>query len=265
MPVALEVDNLSVAYHQRLVLRGVSLRCPSGVVMGVVGPNGAGKSPLFKAILGLVPPAAGSVRLFGETVARQRRRVAYVPQREQVDWDFPATGRDVGMMGRVPLCGWLRRPSPVDHERVDAALFEVGMAELADRPIGQLSGGQQQRVFIARALAQGADLLLLDEPFVGVDAATEAVIYRIMGRLRDQGKTIVVVNHDLSAVDRYDLVALVNGRLVALGPPSEVFTPDNLRATYGGRLAILDRVESPWPPASGAHAAGRPGEGPLAP
>ena len=247
MTAALEVDNLSVAYQHRLVLRGVSFACPPGVIMGVVGPNGAGKSTLFKAILGLVPFAAGSVRVFGEDVSRKRRRVAYVPQRELVDWDFPATVRDVVMMGRVPHIGWLRRPSRADQERVEAALAEVGMADLADRPIGQLSGGQQQRTFLARALAQGADLLLLDEPFVGIDAATEAVIYQIMERLRGGGKTILVVNHDLSAVHRYDLMALINGRLVAWGPPSEVFTPENLRATYGGRLAFLDRVDFKWP------------------
>lgn len=249
MAAALEVDNLSVAYHQHLVLRGISLTCPAGVVMGIVGPNGAGKSTLFKAILGLVPLAGGSVRIFGQSLVRQRRRVAYVPQREQVDWDFPATVRDVVMMGRVPLMGWLRRPAADDVRRAEAALAEVGMEELAQRPIGQLSGGQQQRVFIARALAQGADLLLLDEPFVGVDAATEAVIYRIMDRLRAEGRTILVVNHDLSAVERYDLVALVNGRLVAAGPPSEVFTPANVRAAYGGRLAFLDRVSAGGIPA----------------
>ena len=247
MAATVEVDNLSVAYQHRLVLRNVTFSCPAGAVVGVVGPNGAGKSTLFKALLGLVPPAAGCVRLFGETVGRQRRRVAYVPQRELVDWDFPATVRDVVMMGRVPHVGWLRRPTRADRERVEAALAEVGMADLADRPIGQLSGGQQQRTFLARALAQEADLLLLDEPFVGIDAATETVIYQIMERLRSAGKTILVVNHDLSAAHRYDLVVLINGRLIACGPPSEVFTPANLRATYGGRLAVLERVDLKWP------------------
>ena len=258
MSAAIAVDNLSVAYQHRLVLRGVSFACPPGAIMGVVGPNGAGKSTLFKAILGLVPPAAGSVRLFGEPAHRRRRQVAYVPQRETVDWDFPATVRDVVMMGRVPHIGWLRRPRPRDDAMVEQALEEVGMRELADRPIGQLSGGQQQRAFLARALAQGAELLLLDEPFVGIDAATEELVYQIMGRLRDGGKTIVVVNHDLSAVERYDLLALINGRLVACGPPAEVFTPDNIRATYGGRLAILERVEARWP-ASGSRHAGQGG------
>ena len=240
MPPALEVDQLSAGYQHRLVLQDISFTCPAGVIVGVVGPNGAGKSTLFKAILGLVPPAAGSVRLFGESLHRQRRRVAYVPQREMVDWDFPATVKDVVMMGRVARIGWLRRPSRTDREQVDAALHEVRLAQLADRPIGQLSGGQQQRVFLARALAQGADVLLLDEPFTGVDAPTEAVIERVLGRLRESGKTILVVTHDLGAANRYDLVVLLRGRLVACGPPSDVLTPDRLRAVYGTRLPVLD-------------------------
>ena len=243
MNAVLEVDHLTVAYHHRPVLRAVSFSCQPGTLVGVVGPNGAGKSTLFKAILGLVPLAAGSVRVFGGPVERHRQRVAYVPQKEMLDWDFPATVRDVIRMGRVAHVGWLRRPTRTDHERVEAALAEVGMAELAERPIGQLSGGQQQRVVLARALAQEAELLLLDEPFVGVDAATEDLIFQIMERLRDAGKTILVVNHDLSAVERYDLLVLINGRLIACGLPQEVFTPDNLRATYAGRLALLDRVE----------------------
>ncbi len=243
MNPVLEIDHLTVAYHHRPVLRAVSFSCPPGTLVGVVGPNGAGKSTLFKAILGLAPVAGGTVRLFGGAVERHRRRVAYVPQKEMVDWDFPATVRDVVRMGRVAHVGWLRRPTRADQERVEAALAEVGMAELAEGPIGQLSGGQQQRVVLARALAQEADLLLLDEPFVGVDAATEGLIFQIMERLRSAGRTILVVNHDLSAIERYDLLVLINGRLIACGRPQEVFTPDNLRATYAGRLALLDRVE----------------------
>ncbi len=245
MSVAVEVQNLSVAYQHRPVLRGVSFRCPAGTVVGVIGPNGAGKSTLFKALLGLVPPAAGTVHLFGQPVWQQRRRLAYVPQRELIDWDFPATVADVVMMGRVTRIGWLRRPSVADRQRVEEVLARVGMAEFRDRPIGRLSGGQQQRVFLARALVQDADLLLLDEPFVGVDAATEALIYALMAELAQSGRTILVINHDLNAVDRYDLLAMVNGRLVAFGPPREVFTPENLRATYGGRLAFLERVDVP--------------------
>ncbi|PZN09672.1 MAG: manganese ABC transporter ATP-binding protein [Bacillota bacterium] len=240
---AVEVRNLYVAYHHRPVLRGVRLSCPPGVLAAFVGPNGAGKSTLFKAVLGLVKPASGSVRVFGEPVERQRQRIAYVPQRELIDWDFPATVLDVVMMGRVPRLGWLRRPGRRDREKVLEALEQVGMAEHAHRPLAALSGGQQQRVFIARALAQEPDLLLLDEPYAGVDAATQDAIHDLLTRLRREGKTILVVDHDLSSVHRYDLVALLNGRLIAFGPPSEVFTPENLRQTYGGRLTFLERAE----------------------
>lgn len=240
---AVEARNLYVAYHHRPVLRGVRLSCPPGVLAAFVGPNGAGKSTLFKAVLGLVKPASGSVRVFGEPVERQRQRIAYVPQRELIDWDFPATVLDVVMMGRVPRLGWLRRPGRRDREKVLEALEQVGMAEHAHRPLAALSGGQQQRVFIARALAQEPDLLLLDEPYAGVDAATQDAIHDLLTRLRREGKTILVVDHDLSSVHRYDLVALLNGRLIAFGPPSEVFTPENLRQTYGGRLTFLERAE----------------------
>lgn len=238
---AVEAIGLSVAYDHRPVLWGVTFACPPGAVVGIVGPNGAGKSTLFRALLGLVP-AHGTVRVLGTAPHLARRRVAYVPQRELVDWDFPATVADVVMMGLVTRIGWLRRPAPEHRERVRQALAEVGMEELADRPIGKLSGGQQQRVFLARALVQDAELLLLDEPFVGVDAATEEVLYAAYARLKAQGRTVLVINHDLSAVDRYDLLLLLNGRVVAFGPPREVFTPENLRAAYGGRLAMLDRV-----------------------
>ena len=213
--------------------------------MGIVGPNGAGKSTLLKALLGLVPPVSGSVRLLGEPPGRQRRRVAYVPQREAVDWDFPAVVWDVVMMGRVPHIGWLRRPSLADRSHVEAALAEVGLNHLAHRPIGQLSGGQQQRVFLARALAQQPDLLLLDEPFTGIDAATEAVLYRVIDRLRSQGRTILIVNHDLGALHRYDLVALLNGRLIAFGPPLQVATPSNLEQTYAGRALPVGWMAAP--------------------
>ncbi|EKP95209.1 metal ABC transporter ATP-binding protein [Thermaerobacter subterraneus] len=244
---AVAVRNLYVAYDHRPVLRGVRLAVPAGLLVALVGPNGAGKSTLFKAILGLVRPAAGTVRVFGQPVERQRRRIAYVPQRELIDWDFPATVSDVVMMGRVPRLGWLRRPGPEDRRRVAEALEEVGMAAYARRPLAALSGGQQQRVFIARALAQDADLILLDEPYAGVDAATQEVVRRLLGRLRDAGKTILVVDHDLSGIGHYDRVALINGRVIAFGPPAEVMTAERLRETYGGRLTYLDRVVLPVP------------------
>ncbi|MCG0239421.1 MAG: metal ABC transporter ATP-binding protein [Firmicutes bacterium] len=244
MVPALEVRNMTVSYHRRPVLRAVGFSAYPGEIVGIIGPNGAGKSTLFKAILGLLTPDTGWVAVYGEPVARRRRQIAYVPQREQVDWDYPATVLDVVLMGRYGHLGLLRRPGVRDLEIARAALERVGMAGFADRQIGQLSGGQQQRVFLARALAQEADLYFLDEPFVGVDAATEAIIYEVMASLRDQGKTILVVNHDLSvARERYDKLMLLNGRVVAFGPPEAVFTPAYLRATYGGRLALLEHAE----------------------
>lgn len=243
---ALEVENLCVAYAGRTVLRDVSFVCPQGVILGVVGPNGAGKSSLLKAILGLVSPSSGSVRLLGCPAWRSRRHVAYVPQREAVDWDFPVTVWDVVMMGRVAHMGWLRRPSRQDVQAVREALLTVGLLELADRPIGRLSGGQQQRTFVARALAQQAPLLLLDEPFSGVDALTQQVLFQVMDGLRREGRTVVVVHHDLTAAQRYDLVLLLNGSPVAFGPPELVMTPYHLQRTYGGLAE---------PPASGP---GRP-------
>lgn len=241
---ALEVHNLTVSYDRRPILRAVTFACEPGVVVGVVGPNGAGKSTLFKAILGLIPRGAGRVLIRGVAVDQHRRRIAYVPQREAVDWDYPAVVLDVVLMGRYGRLGWVRRPGAHDRQQAWAALEQVGMTDFARKQIGQLSGGQQQRVFLARALAQEADLLFLDEPFVGVDATTEAVIYQVIATLRDAGKTILVVNHDLSAVrEHYDRLLLLNGRVVGFGPVAEVFTPEHLKATFGGRLTMLEQVE----------------------
>ncbi|HEY8486075.1 MAG TPA: metal ABC transporter ATP-binding protein, partial [Limnochordales bacterium] len=226
--------DLWVRYGDRVALRGVSFCCPPGVVMGVVGPNGAGKSSLLKALLGLVRPAAGEVRLFGLAPGGRPGLVAYVPQREAVDWDFPATVWDVAMMGRVGHVGWLRPAGREDRLAVEQALEAVGMRELAGRRIGELSGGQQQRVFLARALAQQAPLLLLDEPFTGVDAPTQQVLFDVMHRLKAQGRTVLVVHHDLSAARHYDLVLLLNGSPVAFGPPEQALNPDNIRRAYAG-------------------------------
>jgi manganese/zinc/iron transport system ATP- binding protein len=238
--LAIEVDDLTVAYRDSAVLWDVDLEVPAGVLMAIVGPNGAGKSTLIKAILGLVRPAAGQVRIHGRPYAEQRRLTAYVPQRGSVDWDFPTTVLDVVTMGTYGSLGWFRRPGSRERERARAALVKVGMEEFADRQISQLSGGQQQRVFLARALVQEARLFLMDEPFQGVDAKTERAIVSVLQDLRSAGKTVVAVHHDLETVPEYfDHVLLLNVRRIALGPVAEVFHEENLRATYGGRVPLL--------------------------
>ncbi len=242
-PSPLEVHDLTVSYNRRPVLWDIDFSVPEGKLIGIVGPNGAGKSTLIKGIMGLVPLASGYVRLFGHELADVRRRVGYVPQRSSVDWDFPTNALDVVLMGRYGRLGLFRRPRAADVEVAHEALRKVGMAEFARRQISQLSGGQQQRVFIARALAQDADIYLMDEPFVGVDAATEAAIIELLREMRRQGKTVLVVHHDLqSAPDYFDWVLLLNLRMVAFGPIGEVFTDELLQKTYGGRLSLLSEV-----------------------
>jgi manganese/zinc/iron transport system ATP- binding protein len=209
-----------------------------GQMTAIVGPNGAGKSTLLKACLGIVKPLAGRITAWGKPVARQSSRIAYVPQRASIDWDFPVTVIDVVLMGMYRDLGLLRRVRPQHREAALACLDRVGMRDFADRQIGQLSGGQQQRVFLARALAQQADLFLLDEPFAGVDAATESAIIAVLKALRDEGRTIVAVHHDLSTVEAYfDRVFLINRRRIAEGPVSTAFTTDTLHEAYGGRLS----------------------------
>jgi manganese/zinc/iron transport system ATP- binding protein len=240
-PPILDVHDVTVAYHRKPVLWNVDLTLREPRLVGIIGPNGAGKSTLIKAILGLVPLAGGEVSLFGKPIAKQRKRIGYVPQRESVDWDFPVSVTDAVLMGTYGDLGWFRRPGRRQKERAQECLQKVGIEQLAGRQIGQLSGGQQQRVFLARALAQEADVYFMDEPMAGVDAATEDVIFRLLHELRDAGKTVLVVHHDLRTVPTYfDDVALLNMRLVAHGPVKTVFTPENLRKTYGGRLNILE-------------------------
>jgi manganese/zinc/iron transport system ATP- binding protein len=218
--------------------------------MAIVGPNGAGKTTLLKAILGLVPTAAGQVRVLGGTYAEQRSQVAYVPQRGSVDWDFPTTVLDVVVMGRYGALGWFRRPGHRERQAALAALDQVGMADFASRQISQLSGGQQQRVFLARALVQDAQVYFMDEPFQGVDATTEQAILSLLQQLRQQGRTVLVVHHDLQTVtDYFDWVTLLNVRRIASGPVSEVFTDANLRAAYGGRIAVDRNGLGAVPPA----------------
>jgi manganese/zinc/iron transport system ATP- binding protein len=240
--LALHVEDLTVAYGERPALWDVDLEVPAGTLMAIVGPNGAGKTTLIRAVLGLLKPAAGSVRVFGRRYDEQRRLVAYVPQRGSVDWDFPADVLDVVTMGRYGALGWLRRPGRRDRQAALEALDHVGLRHLAARQIGQLSGGQQQRVFLARALVQDAQVYLMDEPFQGVDATSERAIITLLQELRSQGRTVVAVHHDLQTVAEYfDAVTLLNVRRVASGPVQEVFTEENLRATYGGREAFLAR------------------------
>jgi manganese/zinc/iron transport system ATP- binding protein len=238
-----EVHDLTVAYHRKPVLWDVDVSLPSGKLIAVIGPNGAGKSTLLKAALGLVPLASGHVRIFGKPLREARRLVGYVPQRETVDWDFPVDALDVVLMGRYGMLGWLRRPGAKDREAALACLRKVGMQDFAHRQISQLSGGQQQRIFLARALAQEARLYFMDEPFAGVDAATEKAIVDVLRELRAQGATVVAVHHDLQTVQEYfDHVVLLNMRLVAAGSVEGTFTRENLQRTYGGRLTILDEA-----------------------
>ena len=231
--LACRTVNLSVAYRRDPVLRHVGFEAPVGAVMGVVGPNGAGKSTLLKAMLGLVTPLTGHAEFFGERLAQARHRVGYMPQATTVDWDFPTTVFDVVLMGTYGGLGWFRRPGPAERERATAALEQTGMTELAGRQIGELSGGQRQRVFLARALAQQPDLYFMDEPFQGIDARSQQAIVEVLHALRAQGRTVVIVHHDLATVKDYcDQVTLLNRRIVAAGPVDEVFTKDNIRTTY---------------------------------
>ena len=238
--IALHVEDLTVAWREAPVLWDIDLDVPPGVMCASVGPNGAGKSTLLKTVLGLVVPTAGHVRIFGQPYARARRRVGYVPQRSSVDWDFPATALDVVEMGLYGRLGWFRRPGRAERARAMAALADVEMADFAARPIAELSGGQQQRVFIARALVQEADVYLLDEPMAGVDAVTEAAIIALLRRLRDGGRTVIVVHHDLHSVAGiFDWVVVLNRRVIAQGPVAEALTPQTLARAYGGRVGLI--------------------------
>ena len=242
-PIPIQISDLTVAYHRKPVLWDINLSIPEGQLVAVVGPNGAGKSTLIKATLNLVSRASGAVHIYGRPYHEQRRMVGYVPQRESVDWDFPVNALDVVAMGLYHKIGWMK---PVTRKHRQVALKElekVGMAAYARRQISQLSGGQQQRVFLARALAQDARIYLMDEPFAGVDVATEKAIIALLKELKASGKTCVVVHHDLQTVPSYfDHVVLLNMRVVASGPTEAVFTEENLKKTYGGKLTLLSQA-----------------------
>ncbi|MDR2650683.1 MAG: metal ABC transporter ATP-binding protein [Clostridiales bacterium] len=239
---AVEVEDLTVAYDAKPVIWDIDLKIPKGQLMAVVGPNGAGKTTLIKAMLGLLKPVAGTVRFLDGSgdIRALKNRIGYVPQSGSVDWDFPATVQDVALMGRYGKLGWIRRPRESDIELTNQALQKVGMREYASRQISRLSGGQQQRVFLARALTQEAEVYFMDEPFKGVDAQTERAIIALLKELKEQGKTVVVVHHDLQTVpDYFDWVTLINLRVIASGPVKDVFHEENLKKTYCGAGALL--------------------------
>jgi len=239
----LSVHDMTVAYHRKPVLWDIDFDIPQGKLVGIVGPNGAGKSTLIKGCLDLVPKVSGRVLIYGKPYRQQRKLVGYVPQRETVDWEFPVDALGLVAMGLYGKIGWCL-PVMRKHKRAAMeALDRVGMADYAQRQISQLSGGQQQRVFLARALAQDANLYFMDEPFAAVDAATEKAIVQVLHDLKRAGKTVLVVHHDLQTVSEYfDWVVLLNMRIVALGPTGDVFTNENLHKTYGGKLTLLDEA-----------------------
>ena len=236
----LEVHDLTVSYDQKPVLWGIDFSLPEGKIAGIIGPNGAGKSTLLKSIMGLIPKSSGYIKLFHQELDQVRQRISYVPQRESVDWDFPASVKDVVLMGRYGKLGLFKKPKKRDLDIVNSCLEKVGMIDFSNRQIGQLSGGQQQRVFLARALAQEADFYLMDEPFVGVDASTEEAMVIILKEMAAQNKTIIVVHHDLqSAAQYFDWMIFLNMSLIASGPTKEVFRSEIIQKTYGGKLSIL--------------------------
>lgn len=240
-PHRLEIENITLAYGEKTILREVSFDVPHGARVAVVGPNGAGKSTLFKALVGLLPLRSGRILIHGLPLGSHQDCVAYVPQREEVDWRFPVTVRDVVMMGRYGRQGWWRRPSRADHSLVQRSLEEMGIADLAGRSISDLSGGQQQRVFLARALAQEPHILLMDEPFTGVDVTTQETTLRLLDTLRERQVTTLISTHDLNlAASRFDRVLLLNQGLIAYGAPREVLTQENLARAFGSALLVTE-------------------------
>ena len=254
-PVA--VRDLTVAYRETPVLWDIDLTIPEGKLVAIVGPNGAGKSTLIKTVLNLVPPTSGTISVFGKPYVQQRKLVGYVPQRGSVDWDFPTNALDVVQMGLYGQLGWIKRPGKRERQIALESLDKVGMGDFAQRQISQLSGGQQQRVFLARALAQDAQVYFMDEPFAGVDATTERAIIEVLRELRSRGRTLVVVHHDLETVREYfDWLVLLNVRVVADGPVETTFTLANLQEAYGGRISHFGNFASAEPAGSVASLTG---------
>ena len=235
------VENISAAYRDRLALSGVSFTVPNGEIMAILGPNGAGKSTLIKAMLELIPRVSGKAEFFGKNLSRVRKRIAYMPQSASIDWDFPARVKDVVLMGTYTHLGWLRRPGKKEHQAALAAMEQLDISDLANRQISELSGGQKQRTFVARALAADADLLVMDEPFAGVDMKSEKTILQVLRSLASSGKTVLLVHHDLATVREFcsSVLLLREGNLVASGPLDTTFTAKNISQAYGieGALA----------------------------
>lgn len=239
MTRTISVSDLQVSYYGNVVVRDISFSFETGNLIGIVGPNGAGKSTMMKAILNLIPKDSGKVEICGKSIDRVRKQIAYVPQRSNIDWDFPIIVKDTVLLGTYPHLGLFRRPRKQDREWAYQCLEEVGMQDFGDRQIAELSGGQQQRVFLARALAQKADYFFLDEPFVGIDVASEEVIIKILKQLRDQGKTIFVVHHDLSKIETYfDDLILINKELYGAGPVNKVFQAENMEKCFKMRIGL---------------------------
>jgi ABC-type Mn2+/Zn2+ transport system ATPase subunit len=240
-PHRLEIENASIGYGDKIVIHDLSFQVPHGARVAVAGPNGAGKSTLFKALVGILPLQSGRILIHGETLGAHKDCVAYVPQREDVDWRFPVTVSDVVMMGRFAQMGWWSRPTNGDRQIVRKSIEQMGIAEFAERSIGQLSGGQQQRAFLARALAQEPHILLMDEPFTGVDATTQEATFSLLDHLREKVVTAIISTHDLNlAASRFDLALLINHKLIAFGTPQQVFTKENLASAFGNSLLVME-------------------------
>lgn len=240
-PHRLEVQNADIGYGQKIILKDLNFQIPHGASVAVVGPNGAGKSTLFKALVGLLPLQSGQILIHGESLGSHKDCVAYIPQREEVDWKFPVTVNDVVMMGRYGQHSWLSRPSKQDKQVVKSSLEQMGIGNLAHQSIGQLSGGQQQRVFLARAISQEPHILLMDEPFTGVDVTTQETTLSLLDRLREKEVTMMISTHDLNlAASRFDYVLLLNHKLIAFGKPQEVFVKENLSQAFGNSLLVLE-------------------------
>lgn len=240
-PHRLEVENISVVYGEKPVLQNITFQVPHGLRVAVIGPNGAGKSTLFKALVGLLPLNSGRILIHGLPLGDHKDCVAYVPQKEEVDWRFPVTVRDVVMMGRYNIRGWFSRPNGADLEIVERSLKQMNIFQFANASISDLSGGQQQRVFLARAIAQEPHILLMDEPFTGVDVTTQEATLNLLDHLRSREVTAIISTHDLNlAATRFDAVLLINKRLVAFGSPHEVLSQDNLQKAFGSSLLVME-------------------------